>query len=158
MLDLALEPLLLALQAPEEKLDPGIPVLLVCPDCARRSTKREVGKLDSRSSAIRPSVRHAPLNSSISAISDRISGVMRNFSRSRAVIHSPIRFHPNGMDDGGQKSEREARPMGEAPRASVGGGAEQISWSLRRTWLVTAIGGTRRGDNRRQTSERPSGR
>lgn len=72
--------------APEEKL--------VCPDCARRSTKREVGKLDSRSGAIRPSARHAPSNS---AISDRISGVMRNFARSRAVIHSPIRFHPNGI-------------------------------------------------------------
>jgi hypothetical protein len=68
------------------------------------------------------------LNSSISAISERISGVMRNFARSRAVIHSPIRFHPSNMDDGGQKSQREARPMGGAPRTlvGVGAGADQL--------------------------------
>ncbi len=39
---------------------------------------------------------HAPLNSSIWAISGRISGVRRDFDRSSVVIHYPIRFHPMG--------------------------------------------------------------
>ena len=47
-------------------------------------------RLDSRSGAIRPIARQAPLNSSISAIRDRISGVMRSV----AVLSVMPLIHP----------------------------------------------------------------
>jgi hypothetical protein len=49
---------------------------------------------DRRSGAIRPIARQAPLNSSISAISDRISGVMRRVAMLSAI---PL-LHPFAPD------------------------------------------------------------
>lgn len=63
-LDLALEPLLLALQAPQEKLDPRIPVLLSGPDRALRATKREViGFLVLLDDTFERAVRHVGVTS-----------------------------------------------------------------------------------------------
>jgi hypothetical protein len=58
-----------------------------CHHCCRMNLRqidpRALQKISRRSGAIRPKGRQAPRNSSISAISNRISGVMRSLDRSR---------------------------------------------------------------------------
>lgn len=122
-LDFAFQALLLALEASQEEFNPRVPILLIGADRALRATMRRFESnlstsrsvsfapsmrvdepmlsivatcrnLESRFGAIRPNARQAPLNSSISAISDKIWGVIRKFERASTGIHYPIHFHP----------------------------------------------------------------